>query len=70
MMMNTGDIGSSFSWNVEQIEASFKISPEKGYISPGMEVPFEIVFTPQDVCQDVRCDVSTLHIQLLLFFSG
>ncbi|XP_057292027.1 hydrocephalus-inducing protein-like [Hydractinia symbiolongicarpus] len=56
MMMNTGDIGSSFSWNVEQIEASFKISPEKGYISPGMEVPFEIVFTPRDVCQDIRCD--------------
>ena len=67
MMTNSGDIGSAFSWNVERFLPSFNISPAKGYISPGMEVPFEIVFTPDAVSQDIRCDVG-YTFSLFFFF--
>ena len=59
IMMNIGDIGASFSWTVERFEPYFTINPSKGYITPGMEVPFEIIFSPNAVNQDIRCDVCT-----------
>ena len=61
IMVNSGDIGSSFEWNIDCFQPSFKISPVKGYISPGMEVPFEIEFTPKLVSQDIRYDVRYFH---------
>ena len=57
IMMNIGDIGASFNWNTERFEPYFTINPPKGYITPGMEVPFEITFSPKTVNQDIRCDV-------------
>lgn len=65
IMVNSGDIGSSFEWNIDRFQPSFNISPVKGYISPGMEVPFEIEFTPKSVSQDIRCDVRYFHWVLL-----
>ena len=59
MMTNTGDIGAAFAWNVDVINPTFNISPDKGYISAGMEVPFEITFQPSKVSQDIRFDVSS-----------
>jgi len=56
IMVNSGDVGSSFAWNVDNFLPNFNISPIKGYISPGMEVPFEIDFSPKAVSQDIRCD--------------
>lgn len=56
VMLNTGDMGAAFSWNVEQFAPHFTISPAKGYITPGMEVPFEIIFAPTFVNADIRCD--------------
>ncbi len=53
-------MGASFSWNVEQFAPHFTISPTKGYITPGMEVPFEITFAPTFVNADIRCDVSVI----------
>lgn len=58
MMSNDGDIGTSFSWNMESFKPAFSISPHKGYISPGMVVAFEITFRPTEVNQDIRRDVS------------
>lgn len=60
MMMNNGDIGTSFSWNVEAFRPAFNITPSKGYISPGMVVGFEITFLPTEVNQDIRRDVRTV----------
>ncbi|KAJ7360567.1 hypothetical protein OS493_015671 [Desmophyllum pertusum] len=54
IMHNTGDIGAAFTWNVEKFQPDFSISPVKGYISPGMEVSFEIVFHPTVVNHDIR----------------
>jgi len=63
MMVNSGDIGAAFSWNVERFKPYFTIHPVKGYVTPGMEVPFEITFAPHKVNQDVRCDVSYISGQ-------
>lgn len=60
IMHNTGDIGAAFSWNIEKFQPDFSISPVKGYISPGMEVSFEILFHPTLVNHDMRYEVSAL----------
>jgi hydrocephalus-inducing protein len=56
MMTNSGDIGAAFNWKPEMFAPAFSISPTSGYISPGMEVPFDIVFKPTEVNQDIRYD--------------
>ena len=60
IMHNTGDIGAAFNWNIEKFQPDFSISPVKGYISPGMEVSFEILFHPTVVNHDMRYEVSFL----------
>ena len=59
-MHNTGDIGAAFSWNIEKFQPDFSIAPVKGYISPGMEVSFEIIFHPTVVNHDIRYEVNGL----------
>uniref|UniRef100_A0A8C3CDK8 HYDIN protein n=1 Tax=Cairina moschata TaxID=8855 RepID=A0A8C3CDK8_CAIMO len=46
VMQNTGDIGVKFRWDVKSFKPDFSISPTKGYISPGMDVPFVVSFHP------------------------
>ena len=58
IMRNTGDIGAAFAWNLDKFKPDFSIGPVDGYISPGMEVPFEIVFHPTVVNHDIRYEVS------------
>lgn len=65
IMHNTGDIGAAFTWNVEKFQPDFSISPVKGYISPGMEVSFEIVFHPTVVNHDIRYEVWSTSIREL-----
>ncbi|XP_013405663.1 hydrocephalus-inducing protein [Lingula anatina] len=62
VMTNSGDIGARFHWDVEKFKPDFSISPVSGYISPGMEVNFEITFHPLELSQDIRyerlkCDI-------------
>ncbi|KAM6936867.1 hydrocephalus-inducing protein homolog [Xenentodon cancila] len=54
VMMNTGDIGGRFHWKTENFPAELSITPEKGYICPGMEVPFEVTFAPVDLSNESR----------------
>ncbi|CAH1779299.1 unnamed protein product [Owenia fusiformis] len=54
VMNNTGDIGARFKWDIAKFKPDFSIMPVEGYISPGMEVPFEVMFHPQIVSQDIR----------------
>lgn len=58
IMHNTGDIGAAFSWNIDRFYPDFSITPVKGYISPTMEVSFEIVFHPTAINHDIRYEVS------------
>ena len=59
MMHNTGDIGARFHWDVLKFAPDFSISPVEGYISPGMEVPFDVTFHPKSLHQDIRYEVSS-----------
>uniref|UniRef100_A0A2K6GI20 HYDIN axonemal central pair apparatus protein n=1 Tax=Propithecus coquereli TaxID=379532 RepID=A0A2K6GI20_PROCO len=49
LMLNTGDIGARFKWDVKKFEPHFSISPEEGYITAGMEVSFEVTYHPTEV---------------------
>ncbi|TMS05303.1 Hydrocephalus-inducing protein-like protein [Larimichthys crocea] len=53
-MMNTGDIGSKFQWKTENFPTELSITPAKGYIGPGMQVPFELTFAPVELSNDAR----------------
>ncbi|XP_078688637.1 hydrocephalus-inducing protein-like [Branchiostoma floridae x Branchiostoma belcheri] len=54
VMRNVGDIGTKFQWKLRQFAPDFSINPSEGYISPGMEVAFNVVFHPTKVSQDIR----------------
>jgi hypothetical protein len=60
VMSNTGDIGARFCWDIAKFAPDFSINPVEGYVSPGMDVPFEIAFHPQEQNQDIRYEVRKL----------
>ena len=47
-----------FHWDLNRFLPDFSITPVEGYITPGMEVTFDVNFHPQIVSQDIRYDVS------------
>uniref|UniRef100_A0A8D0GGN3 HYDIN protein n=1 Tax=Sphenodon punctatus TaxID=8508 RepID=A0A8D0GGN3_SPHPU len=63
IMQNTGDIGVGFRWDAKSFEPDFSISPVEGYISPGMEIPFEVTFHPCELSQDIHYDSLECYIQ-------
>ncbi|XP_071613168.1 hydrocephalus-inducing protein homolog [Heliangelus exortis] len=54
LLQNTGDIGVRFKWDIENFKPDFSISPTKGYISPGMDVPFLVTFHPSKLSQTIQ----------------
>ncbi|XP_031731518.1 hydrocephalus-inducing protein homolog isoform X1 [Anarrhichthys ocellatus] len=54
VMMNAGDIGARFQWKTGNFPPELSITPAKGYICPGMEVPFEVTFSPVELINDKR----------------
>ncbi|KAM6409238.1 hydrocephalus-inducing protein homolog [Rhynochetos jubatus] len=54
IMQNTGDIGVKFNWDIESFKPDFSISPTKGYISPGMDVPFVVTFRPSKLSHAIQ----------------
>ncbi|XP_043487241.1 hydrocephalus-inducing protein-like [Polistes fuscatus] len=46
VLMNTGDIGAKFTWDLSNLPLDFTISPKSGYSSPGTDVHFIIKFEP------------------------
>lgn len=57
LFVPTGDIGARFKWDAEKFLPDFSISPVTGYLSPGMEVTFEVLFHPLDINPDIRYEV-------------
>ncbi|XP_010189967.1 PREDICTED: hydrocephalus-inducing protein homolog, partial [Mesitornis unicolor] len=62
IMQNTGDIGVKFKWDIKSFKPDFSISPAKGYISPGMDVPFTVTFHPSKLShaiqyEDLQCSI-------------
>ncbi|KAM7396206.1 hypothetical protein PAMP_019263 [Pampus punctatissimus] len=75
IMMNTGDIGARFHWKTENFPPELSIAPAKGYICPGMEVPFEVTFSPVDLSDDTRyenlsCCVDSFSSPVTLTVTG
>uniref|UniRef100_A0A8C9JFG5 HYDIN axonemal central pair apparatus protein n=1 Tax=Panthera tigris altaica TaxID=74533 RepID=A0A8C9JFG5_PANTA len=64
LMLNTGDVGARFKWDVKKFEPHFSISPEEGYITAGMEVSFEVTYHPTEVGKE------SLYKNLLCFIHG
>ncbi|XP_077612463.1 hydrocephalus-inducing protein homolog [Crocuta crocuta] len=64
LMLNTGDVGARFKWDVKKFEPHFSISPEEGYITAGMEVSFEVTYHPTEVGKE------SLYKNLLCFIQG
>jgi hydrocephalus-inducing protein len=55
-----------FKWDVKKFGPDFRIVPSEGYLSPGMEVPFDITFHPVEISNDIRYDVSSIIVVLFL----
>lgn len=63
VMHNDGDIGASFKWDIDRMKPEFSIYPAIGYISPGMEVSFDITFNPVELVTDLRKDSVKCYIE-------
>ncbi|XP_030060864.1 hydrocephalus-inducing protein homolog [Microcaecilia unicolor] len=64
VMFNTGDIGARFNWDIKTFQPDFSISPTEGYITPGMEVAFQVTFHPYSLKQNI------LYENLKCFIEG
>ncbi|KAF7656194.1 hypothetical protein LDENG_00045050 [Lucifuga dentata] len=63
VMMNTGDIGARFHWDVVGFPLELSIVPVKGYICPGKEVPFEVTFAPVELSNDTRFENLSCRVE-------
>ncbi|XP_044515296.1 hydrocephalus-inducing protein homolog [Gracilinanus agilis] len=65
---------SRFHWHVKKFAPNFSIQPEKGYITPGMEVAFEVTYHPTEIGKDSLYKNLPCSVQgrkpLLLTLSG
>ncbi|XP_040838338.1 hydrocephalus-inducing protein homolog isoform X1 [Ochotona curzoniae] len=64
LMLNTGDVGARFKWDVKNFEPHFSISPEEGYITAGSDVSFEVTYHPTELGKE------SLYKNLLCFIQG
>ncbi|NXI70129.1 HYDIN protein, partial [Anseranas semipalmata] len=62
-MQNTGDIGVKFKWDVKSFKPDFSITPKKGYISPGMDVPFVVSFHPSKLSLTIQYEGLQCFVQ-------
>ncbi|NXA41620.1 HYDIN protein, partial [Eudromia elegans] len=63
LLQNAGDIGVRFKWDIQSFKPHFSISPVKGYLSPGMDVPLLVTFHPSMLGQAIQCDGLKCFIQ-------
>ncbi|XP_067327017.1 hydrocephalus-inducing protein homolog [Anolis sagrei] len=63
VMQNTGDLGVGFKWEAKRFKPDFSIRPLEGYISPGMDVSFEVTFHPCEHSPDICYENLPCHIQ-------
>lgn len=52
-----------FKWDIESFKPDFSISPTKGYISPGMDVPFVVTFRPSKLSRAIQYEGLRCSIQ-------
>ncbi|XP_030099412.1 hydrocephalus-inducing protein isoform X1 [Mus musculus] len=64
LIMNTGDVGARFKWDVKKLKPHFSISPEEGYIISGTEVALEVTYHPTEIGKE------SLYKNILCFIQG
>ncbi|KAK0151856.1 Hydrocephalus-inducing [Merluccius polli] len=52
VLSNTGDLGARFKWATERFPPELSIKPDRGYICPGSELPFDVTFAPVELSND------------------
>ena len=50
---------------MKKLVSDFSLSPTEGYISAGADVPFDVVYQPRDVSNDVRSEVSSVSLMCI-----
>lgn len=64
LMMNTGDVGARFKWDVKKLKPHFSINPEEGYITSGTEIALEVTYHPTEIGKE------SLYKNILCFIQG
>jgi hypothetical protein len=62
-LQNTGDVGVKFTWDLAKYATEVSISPNEGYISPGMDISLEITIHPMQLSQDIRYENIACNIE-------
>jgi len=57
-----GVLHCRFKWDVSKLAADFSLSQVEGYVAAGMDVPFDVVYHPRDVSNDLRSEVSNVKL--------
>jgi hydrocephalus-inducing protein len=74
LLSNSGDIGAKFQWKLPKAAQKwFTLAPEKGYLSPGLEVIMLVTFHPNKTMSDcrfegIKCEVeggASLNLDLV-----
>nr|XP_057932234.1 hydrocephalus-inducing protein homolog isoform X2 [Doryrhamphus excisus] len=63
VMMNTGELCARFQWKIEDFPPELSLTPTKGSIQPGMEVPVELTFAPKTLNNDSRYENLSCYIE-------
>ncbi|XP_054633597.1 hydrocephalus-inducing protein homolog [Dunckerocampus dactyliophorus] len=63
VMMNTGELCARFHWKTEDFPPELSITPTKGCIQPGTEVPVEVTFSPKNLNNDSRYENLSCYIE-------
>jgi hydrocephalus-inducing protein len=75
VMYNEGDMGASFRWDISGMQPEYSVQPTMGYISPGMRVYFDVIFTATALSSEIRKENVKLYVEgldepLLLTLTG
>lgn len=56
-------LSTRFQWKTVNFPPELSITPTKGYICPGMEVPFEVTFAPVQLSEDIRYENLSCYVE-------
>ncbi|KAI3385976.1 hypothetical protein SNEBB_004504 [Seison nebaliae] len=60
-LVNSGDIGAAFNWDLQRCRPDFNIIPASGYSVAGTNTIFEVTFSPKKKSDDYYVDNVLLH---------
>jgi len=55
-LQNTGDVGTTFAFDVAAFGPHFTVFPSEGFVSPNQDVKLEVTFAPMALDPDIRVE--------------